>query len=375
LEPIARVAHVRGLEYVVTLLAVLAGLPLVAPRWLLPALPAVAINLASGFPAALDVRDHYVTLVLPGMFLAAGIGLARVVSASRRAAPSARVLAPAALVLASLAGHMVDGATPASLAWRAEPYRIHKRDRGTLCWYARQIARHPEVSVMSPAAAIGHLAERRHVYSWAFDHPEPDVAILDVRQRQWVQVEPSRWLEPMEREIERVDSDPAYGLWRSNPPYRVMWRGLPGGRERIDALSPGRVPAAAVAQRVGWPGFVRLAGLEARLAREREQYSGRYRARYVVLTTFYWIAERRLPPGLLVRVVLSGPSKSQASYHLPTWGMRDTSTWKPGEVIRDEQWSTSPGGWPLEAISATVQLVDRDADPYPPGSQPLPLAW
>jgi hypothetical protein len=179
----------------------------------------------------------------------------------------------------------------------------------------------------------------------------------------------------MEREMQRVDADPAYGTWRFNPPFRVAWRSMPGGAERLRRISPGALPGAARPQPGGWPGYVDLVGLEASLVREREQLSGRYRSLFVVRTTFYWRAERPLPPRLLARLEIRGTSKTHVRFCLPTWGVRDTSTWLVGEIIRDEQWTTSPGGWPLEALEASVLLTDREGRPFPPAARAVDLEW
>ncbi|MBW2261333.1 MAG: DUF2079 domain-containing protein [Deltaproteobacteria bacterium] len=372
-QAMERMASAGDLAYLPLLLVMLAGLPLLAPRWILPALPAVAINMLSTFPASLDPESHYVTLALPGLFVAAAIGLKRL-SSWKPAGSRAFALACAALCLASLRGHAVGGASPLSLSFDRSAY-VMDRDEGTLAWYARTLAGMDTLSIMAPASLIAHLAERRHIYSWAFDHPKPDVAILDMTQRQWVQIEPERWDEPMEREIQRLDADPAYGTWRFNPPFRVSWRGAPGGAQRLARVSPGGLPSGARPQAGGWPGYVDLAGLEAALTKEREQWSGRYRSHFVVRTTFYWKVHRPLPRGLLLEVVIRGATKTHTRYHLPTWGVRDTSTWLRGEIIRDEQWSTSPGGWPLEALEVHVRFVDRSGTPYPPGAEPITLAW
>jgi len=372
-EVLSRLLSRQDASYLALLLATVAGLPLLGPRWLLPAAPALAINLLSSFPASLDPGSHYVTLALPGLLAASADGIGRL-ARWKRAGPRAPALACVAIVLASLAGHVAMGATPLSARWSAQPY-VMDRNEGLLAWYARTLEARPDLGVLAPAAVIGHLAERRSIYSWAFDHPQPDAAILDLRQRQWVQIDPARWDERMEREIQRTDADPAYGVWRFNPPFRVMWRGVPGGAERLAAVSPGAVPAAAIPQPDGWPGAVDLVALEPSLTIEREEMSGRYNQLYVVRTTFYWKAERPLPADLLLKVVIEGDTKTHVRWYLPTWGVRDTSTWLPGETIRDVQWSTSPGGWPLEALRASVVFVTRGGEPYPPGAVPINLVW
>jgi uncharacterized membrane protein len=370
---VQRLAEPGDAAYVAVLLLSVGGVCLLSPAWLVTALPPLLVNLLSSFPAATDVTTHYATLMLPGLFVAAAAGIGRL-ARWRLAGARAPALAALLLVTAALHAHLRWGATPLAMRFEAEPYVMDREER-TLDWYARTIVEHERASVMAPASVIGHLAERRHIYSWAFAHPPPDVAILDTRGRQWVQLAPERWDHPMEREIERVDADPAYGLWRHNPPFRVMWRGLPGGRERLAAVSPGSVPPQATVQATGWDGHVRLLALESALTREREHFSGRYRSLFAVHTTFYWMAERELPADLLLRVVIEGTHKTHTRWYKPTWGVRDTSTWRVGEIIRDHQWSTSPGGWPLEALSATVVFVDGRDRPYPAGARPVRLRW
>lgn len=370
---LSRITSCADLIYVPWLLMTLGGVCVLAPRWLVPAVPVVAVNLISSFPAAVDPTTHYVTLALPSIFFASVLALDRL---QRWSLGGKRVMLLATLVvlLASLRAHVSQGATPLSLTFQRYPY-VMDRDEGTLSWYARTIRAYPTVSVMAPAAVIGHLAERRRIYTWAFEHPKPDVAILDMTQRQWVQVQPARWDEPMEREMQRVDADPAYGTWRFNPPFRVAWRGVPGGKMRLARVSPGALPDTATVQDRGWDGYVTLRGLKSELVREREKFSGDYRSLFTVRTTFYWEAHRELPERLLLRVTIRGDTKTHVRWYLPTWGVRPTGSWKVGEMIRDEQWSTSPGGWPLSALSATVVFVDGDDRPYPPGARPIPLTW
>ncbi len=367
-----RLFSVSDITYMLTLLLILAGLPLLGARWLLAALPPLMINLLSSFRGILSLSSHYVTLVLPPLFMAAAVGMGRITERYPGRRP--RYAMVGLLLATSLAAHVLWGASPLGRGWSAAPYTMD-RDEGILAWYAREIVRHPELSVTAPSAALNHLAERRRAYSVAFEHPRPDVAILVIRGRQWVSLSPERYQKPMEREIQRLDRDPAYGTWRFNPPFRVAWRGKRGGAERLAALSPGALPDAAVPQG-GWPGVVALAGLEARLNREREAYSGRYEKQTVIRATFYWRASRPLPPSLLVKAVIKGTTKTHVRYLLPTRGMRDTATWKPGEIIRDEQRLVSPGGWPIDALAATIQFVGMDDEtPYPPGASPIALKW
>ncbi len=66
--------------YVPRLLVPVAFLSLLRPRWLLPALVPIGINLLSQFPTATQVHSHYSTLALPFVLVSALHGVAQLMA-------------------------------------------------------------------------------------------------------------------------------------------------------------------------------------------------------------------------------------------------------------------------------------------------------
>jgi uncharacterized membrane protein len=98
----------QGLGYLLLVLVPLLGLPLLAPKALLPVAPALFLNLAAIPPEQHQIRYQYLATSAPFLAIAAVAGL-RVVASRRRA-----LLAPAliALVLAALVMDQRFGPTP-----------------------------------------------------------------------------------------------------------------------------------------------------------------------------------------------------------------------------------------------------------------------
>lgn len=367
--------------YLLALLLPLCLLPLAAPAWLIPAAGPLAINLLSGFWDATRVESHYATLLLPPLFFAAACGAralvvrlrARLPGNARAAAALAAGLA-AALPAASLWAHYQAGALPGSRTFDGKALRLD-RDKGIMCWYARETQGDRRLSVVAPYGALAHLADRRRVYSADFPHPLPDVAILDVGQRKWVTLGLGRWNKPWELEYERIAGDRRYGLVRGNAPYLLMRRGAPGGEARVGRLGVKAPPPEARGQGASWGDKVRLEAAEGGLRIESEKWGGGFEQRIVVKLAFYWRALSRLPDGLFVKCVLTGRGKSLEYFFRPTGGLRTTSTWRKDELVRDEQVLVSPGGWPLREVTAEVLFVDVTGKAWPPGAAPHTILW
>ena len=383
-RPLDILGGLAGLEkvvYIVSLLFPLALLSLLSPVWLILALPSFAINVLSQFPDAARVESHYATLIIPAVFMSALGGAAKVIAAVRARAPDHRSSATfistsvaVLVVLCSLAAQYAQGALPGARGFEKGVYWWGKNN-GTLCWYAAELREDKGLSVLAPYGALAHLADRRRVYSIDFVHPKPDAAILDISQRTWVQVGIDRWQEPWELETEKLEADPRYGLWKSNPPYQLLWKGKPGGKKRHAGISLAALPDGVRLQTVAWTGAVQLEAIEGYLRIRSEPWSGEYEQCIRVFIVFYWRALTRLPADLFVKVRLTGRGKTQDYVFRPTFGARKTGTWKKSEIIRDSQSFVSPGGWPLEEIAATVMFVDAGGNPYPSGAQPQPLVW
>lgn len=376
-----RLLGIGKLQYLIGLLVPLACLSVFSPRWLIPAAAPLLINLLSEFPDAARVESHYATMIIPSLFFSAMGGAAGISEQLRRrfgVRPAATRAVPLALgallLLCGLYTHYFLGALPGSRLFDGGAFTWSGKN-GTLCWYAKELQDEKELSVLAPYGALARLADRRRIYSIDFVHPKPDVAVLDISQRKWVKLEIARWSDPWELAHEKLAADPAYGLWKSNPPYEILWKGKPGGKERLASISPDRLPRESRIQDIRWEGHVKLEAVEAYLRIRTEEWSGDYEKGIVVIMVFYWSAMARLPDDLFVKIELSGGGKTHVRFFRPTFGVRKTGTWKKGELIRDEQVFVSPGGWPLRALSARVLFVHPDGKPFPDGAEPQEIVW
>ena len=175
-EPALVVSHLSALQrltYVPRILAPLLFLPMLAPRFLLPALPFVAINLISVFPTATQMYSHYLTPAVPTLVVAAMAGTGRMSMRLQQALPFA-------LLLAGAVAEIAWGGTPWSLLYQAQDYRT---DSSTSARIAVLAAIPAHASVQAPDPLLPHLAERPLV----FRAPPPDRAtrfvVLDISHR------------------------------------------------------------------------------------------------------------------------------------------------------------------------------------------------
>jgi uncharacterized membrane protein len=166
------------------------GLCLLAPRWLVVAVPASALNLLSAYDLQHTIQYHYWIVAAAAVAVAGAVGAGRV----RPAATSTwlRWAAGAGLVLTVL-----------SLQWvGAISRQIHaewprRADRQAILRAVPSGA-----SVTAPMHALSHLADRRRL----FVLPEP---MLPVR----VGVRPGLDREQLTRELEYVVFDPEMRFW------------------------------------------------------------------------------------------------------------------------------------------------------------------
>ena len=383
-HPAAVLQHLLSVDkliYMAGLILPLCFLPLLSPKWLIPAAAPLFFNLLSSFPDASRVESHYATLIIPSLFFAALGGMEKIGRiASGKFKGNIKVanivFASFALIIFffSLLAHYLSGALPGARKYDKGAYSWGKNN-GTLCWYAGNLAREKELSVLAPYGALARLADRRRVYSIDFIHPKPDAAIVEVDQKKWVGLSVERWFEPWQAEYEKLSSDYRYGKPMSNPPYELFWKGKPGGRERVQAVSLRQLPEDVRLQNARWKGHIKLEAIEGRLRIDTEKWSGEYEQGIVVQIVFYWRALTKLPADLFVKCTLSGRGNTHVRFFRPTSGIRKTGTWRKGEIIRDEQVFSSPGGWPLAEIKANVVFITLDTKTYPHGAEPLELAW
>lgn len=183
-------------------------LPLLRPRWLLPALPVLLVNLVSHFPTTLDLGSHYLTPALPFVFAAAIEGaawLAPRVPVRRRAWVMATLLVGPTLV-----AHFVAGGTPLS---RDFPRSAFVRDDFSRA-AERIVARIPAGrSVQAPDALLPHLAERRKVHRGPPPERGTDFVVLDVGYR-------ARFLH--QEALVRTAEEPVVRDWLAKPEFGVV---------------------------------------------------------------------------------------------------------------------------------------------------------
>ncbi|MGH7277021.1 MAG: DUF2079 domain-containing protein [Candidatus Rokuibacteriota bacterium] len=156
------------LVYLVTMLAPLGFLPLLAPRALAAALPGLAMNLLSLDPVLMNYRAQYQSFVLPFLVLAAIDGYARLRSWQGRGdasvghphvAPRRPVPAGALLAFAFLASVALTARTVNDLAlprWR--PTEEHRAVRGLMSRIP------PEAAVSTTERLVAQLAARREIH-------------------------------------------------------------------------------------------------------------------------------------------------------------------------------------------------------------------
>lgn len=139
----------RDLEYLLSLLAPLAFLPLAAPLAALGAVPELTLNLLSKTETQTSIRHHYSAVAL--VFLAAAAVLACV-----------RVRhGPAAAVVAALAGALLLG--PLVPGRIAAPIRPDRHDAAA----ADAVALVPDEAVVTATNGLGaHLSTRRRILSF-----------------------------------------------------------------------------------------------------------------------------------------------------------------------------------------------------------------
>jgi hypothetical protein len=167
------------------------GLCLLAPRWLLVAVPAAALNLLSAYDLQHTIQYHYWIVAAGAVAVAGAIGTGRVGAAGTRRWLAWGAAAGCLLVL--LSAQWVGAITrQIRFEWP------HRGDRQAILDAIPDGAR-----VAAPMHALSHLSERTHLYVL----PEP---LIPVRTgTEWGDAERER----ATRELEYIVFDPAMRFW------------------------------------------------------------------------------------------------------------------------------------------------------------------
>src|SRR6266508_4646426 len=146
-----------GLGYLLLVFVPLLGLPLLAPRWLLPVAPPLLLNLAAVQPEHHQIRFHYLATAAPLLAAGAVAGLA-VVRRRRR-----RLLAPLLVLLVLVAGFMDWRFGPAP--WSREPVAIPVGSADQARREALALV-DPDAAVSAQYNLVPHLAHRSRIYEF-----------------------------------------------------------------------------------------------------------------------------------------------------------------------------------------------------------------
>jgi uncharacterized membrane protein len=180
-EPQLVAAHFAAparLWYPLSILWPLGLLPLLGARFLLPALPFIAINMISVFPTSTQMYSHYLTPAVPSLVAAAFEGLAQL--RRRLNAPRVPAFALSALLGLGAVANWQLAALPWSRGFPRAALRVEDRSYEA----ARILAQIPDgASVQAPDALLPHLSTRREVYRAQAPEHAVDYVVLDVSHR------------------------------------------------------------------------------------------------------------------------------------------------------------------------------------------------
>jgi uncharacterized membrane protein len=199
-----------GLFYLLLVFLPLLGLPLLAPRWLLPVAPALLLNLAAVQPEHHQLRFHYLATAAPLLAVGAVAGLARVRAARRP------LLAPLLVLLVLVAGFTSWRYGPAP--WARDPVAIPAGPTDQARRAALDL-----VDEGAPVSAqynlVPHLGHRAEVYefpnpfravNWGVAGDEHPPATLE--RLRFVVVQRDLLGEQDQELLDRLQTDPA---WRT----------------------------------------------------------------------------------------------------------------------------------------------------------------
>jgi uncharacterized membrane protein len=241
-DPLRVAAHfvaIERLRYPLLVLLPLGLLPLAAPRYLLVALPPLALNLLSQFPTASTLYSHYLTPAVPGLVFAAVEGLCTV-RARWAADPRARRLGPWVLAATGALASVAAGGLPWSLDFVRSDFHA---DAATLS-RRKALASIPEAaSVQAPDPLLPHLAQREQVSRVPPPDRHAEFVVLDVsHRRRFAQREDLlRTLEePLVRSWLARDD---YGVASADDALLVLRRGLSPRAGRAHRYFAGFAPA------------------------------------------------------------------------------------------------------------------------------------
>jgi uncharacterized membrane protein len=155
-HPLATVDDIarESVVYLVALLVATAGLPLLAPLWLLLALPSAAHNALSAYEPQHHLNFHYHQPTMTGLFIAAAVGVHRLHGAGRGLRVGAAAGIAAAAILAVVAGSWAH-------AHPSEGVRLPREPTNAALALVP-----PDAPVAASSHLLPHLSQRTDVYAF-----------------------------------------------------------------------------------------------------------------------------------------------------------------------------------------------------------------
>ena len=211
--------------YVPRLLVPVAFTALLRPKWLLPALVPVGINLLSQFPTAVQIHSHYSTLAVPFVVVAALHGVAQLMAQGALHAERYGLVA----LCAALAGsaHMQRRAGYLPLLGGRFDVAQHRADRRRPSLDALVSRLPPDASVSAPDFLLPHLAERRRIFR---EPPPPrpvDYRVLSAEHRLRYPGSQTLWRSEEEPALRGALFWRRYGVYEVFGDFVVMREGWP----------------------------------------------------------------------------------------------------------------------------------------------------
>lgn len=149
------------LDYLRRMLTPFAFLPFAGPLALLPAAPAVAVNLLSSFPYTREITFHYQAIVVPTLAIGTVEGVARISRHRRWLAPTAVVVT----LGAALATTVWWGPSPVGTRYRSGIWPLTPDPRQATKEQAVRLVP-PNATVSASYTFVPHLTHRPRIYEF-----------------------------------------------------------------------------------------------------------------------------------------------------------------------------------------------------------------
>ncbi len=227
------------LLYVPRLLVPVAFTALLRPRWLLPALAPVAINLLSQFPTAPEVHSHYSPLAIPFVLVACAHSVGYLIVLGGRHGDRWAVGAMVSIALGSLWMQHRSGVLPV-LGARFDPHAFVPDQRMEALDAVIEVIP-PDASVSGPDYFLPHVAERPRLFRYPPPPRSVDYLVVSTEHRATYTGTQELWRNTEEQTVRAALNWDHYGVYAVVGPFIVLklhWPVRTYARGRYVELDP-----------------------------------------------------------------------------------------------------------------------------------------